>query len=84
MECFLIKNECSTRYQRESMRLLLGLNLILFFRGIWMGSPVLGFLPFLDFRVLTSKLPKPEKVTRSPFFKKELIPLIREVKAFSA
>ncbi len=66
------------------MKLLLGLNLILFFLGMVMGSPVFGFLPFLAFLFFASKLPNPENVTLVPFFSDDLIPLIREENAFSA
>lgn len=66
------------------MKLLLGVNLTLFFLGMVMGSPVFGFLPFLAFLFLTSKLPNPENVTLCPFFSDDFTPLIREVNAFSA
>jgi len=66
------------------MKLLLGLNLILFFLGMVMGSPVFGFLPLLAFLFFASKLPNPENVTLVPFFSDDLIPLIREENAFSA
>lgn len=55
---------------------LLGLNLTRFFAGMGMISPVLGLRPFLCFVFLTSKLPKPEKVTFSPLCKAVFIPEI--------
>jgi len=47
-----------------------------FFPGIWTLSPVLGFLPFLSFRYLISKLPNQRISMRLPSFIASESPLI--------
>src|SRR4030067_3250842 len=70
--------------QREFLRLLLGLNLILFFGGMATSAPVLGFRPLRALLCLTSKLPNPEKVTFSPFLRVPFTPSRREENALAA
>jgi len=70
--------------QRVCLNDRLGLNLILFFFGIWMDVPVFGFRPFLASRTLTSKLPKPERLIFPPLFKASFIPVRSEANAFWA
>ena len=55
----------------------------LFLGGMATCSPVFGLRPFRAFRSLTSKLPKPEKVTFSPAWRAPLMPSIREEKALA-
>src|SRR4030042_853802 len=70
--------------QREFLRLLLGLNLILFLGGMATSAPVLGFRPLRAFLCLTSKLPNPEKVTFPPLFRVFLTPSSSEENALAA
>src|SRR4030042_6600392 len=70
--------------QREFLRLLLGLNVILFFGGIATSAPVVGFRPLRALLCLTSKLPNPEKVTFPPFFRVPLTPPRSDENALAA
>src|SRR4030042_3342704 len=70
--------------QREFLRLLLGLNVILFLGGMATSAPVLGFRPLRALLCLTSKLPNPENVTFPPFFSVPLTPSSSDENALAA
>ncbi len=53
----------------ESFRAFPTVNLGLLDAGIWIDSPVLGFLPVVAFLWLTLKLPNPTILTFSSLFK---------------
>lgn len=70
-------------YLMESFNAFPGLNLATLDAGILMTLPSRGFLPFLSARLLTENVPKPTKVTFSPFFKAVVTPSVKPFKAFS-
>ncbi len=71
-------------YRTAFFNSLPGTNLGMLCAGIFIGMPVLGFLPTRAFLLATKNVPNPTRVTFCFFFKEAVIPPIRELKAASA
>src|SRR5512137_2425396 len=74
----------AAHYFTASFNALPAVNLGTFLAAILIGAPVWGFLPFLAALFVTENVPKPTRVTLSPFFSDFLIAVRAASRAFPA
>src|SRR5271157_2714566 len=74
----------SVFYFTAFLRSLPALNFGAFLAAIFISLPVCGFLPFLAFLCVTENVPKPTRITLSPFFRAFFTPSTNESIALPA
>jgi putative acetyltransferase len=71
-------------YFTADLSALPAVNFGTFVAGIFISAPVCGLRPFLAFLLLMEKVPKPTRVTLSPFFRALMMCLTQVSIAFPA